>query len=275
MEWERQESNMTIELWPNGAPYQAGETEEDRPRLIAFPVASQKPVGCVIVCPGGGYARRADHEGNPIAEWLNSIGIASFVLHYRVAPYRHPAPLEDCRRAIRWVRSHAEEYNIDPAKIGMLGFSAGGHATAMAGVHHEPGNPEAADPIDRVSSRPDALVLCYPVISFVQAHHSGSMRNLLGEEPPQELRERLSGELAVNAETPPTFLWHTADDAGVPVENSLLFAAALSRNKIPFDLHVYESGRHGLGLASAHPQAYTWTMECANWLRKQGFAPEE
>jgi len=263
---------MTIELWPEGAPYQAGDGEEDRPRLAAFPVKSEEPVGCVIVCPGGGYRTRAPHEGEPIARWLNSLGIASFVLHYRVAPYRHPAPLEDCRRAIRWVRSHAAEYNIRPDKIGMLGFSAGGHATAMAGVHHEPGNPQAADPIDRVSSRPDAIVLCYPVISFVQHMHVGSMHNLLGEDAPQQLREQMSGELAVNVETPPTFLWHTADDASVPVENALLFAAALSRHKVPFDLHVYESGKHGLGLAEDHPEAYLWTTECANWLRKQGFA---
>lgn len=266
---------MTIELWPEGAPYRAGETEEDYPRLIAFPVSgSNKPVGCVIICPGGGYARRADHEGEPIARWLNSLGIAAFVLHYRVAPYRHPVQLGDCRRAIRWVRSHAEEYGIDPDKIGILGFSAGGHAAAMAGVHHEPGDPGAADPIERVGSRPNALVLCYPVISFVQSYHQGSMNNLLGPEPSQELRELMSGELAVNSETPPTFLWHTANDGAVPVENSLMFAASLSRHKVPFDLHVYESGRHGLGLAEAHPEAYAWTLECANWLRKQGFAPE-
>lgn len=264
---------MTIELWPEGAPFQAGNTEEDRPRLVAFPIQSDKPVGCVIVCPGGGYARRADHEGEPVARWLNSIGVASFVLHYRVAPYRHPAPLEDCRRAIRWVRSHAEEYGIDPDKIGILGFSAGGHAAAMAGVHHEPGNPESPDPIDRVSSRPDALVLCYPVISFVEAMHVGSMHNLLGNEPSMELREELSGELAANAETPPTFLWHTADDGAVPVENALSFAAALSRHKVPFDLHVYESGRHGIGLAETHPEAHMWTAECGNWLRKRGIAP--
>lgn len=265
---------MSIELWPNGAPYQAGETEEDRPRLVAFPVKSEQPTGCIIVCPGGGYARRAEHEGNPVAEWLNSLGISAFVLHYRVAPYKHPAPLEDCRRAVRWVRHHAAEYGIDPNRVGMLGFSAGGHATAMAGVHHEPGNPEAEDPIDRHSSRPDAIVLCYPVISFVQARHTGSMKNLIGEDAPLELQEKLSGEKAVNSETPPAFLWHTADDGGVPVENSLLFAASLSRHGIPFDLHVYQSGRHGLGLAQTHPEAYEWTTACANWLRKQGFAPQ-
>lgn len=265
----------TFDLWPDGAPYQAEEAGEGRPRLEAYPVLGDKPAGCVIVCPGGGYARRAEHEGRPIAEWLNSLGVAAFVLHYRVSPNRHPAPLEDCKRAIRWVRSRADEFGIDPDKLGILGFSAGGHAAAMAGVHHEPGNPEAQDPLERFSSRPDALVLCYPVISFVQAYHAGSMRNLLGEQPEQSLRERMSGELAANSETPPTFLWHTADDAGVPVENSLMFAAALSRHKVPFDLHVYESGRHGLGLAEAHPQAYAWTMECANWLRKRGIAPEE
>ncbi|RKN71238.1 alpha/beta hydrolase [Paenibacillus ginsengarvi] len=265
---------MSIELWPEGAPYQAGNTEEDRPRIDAYPVKSDKPVGCVIICPGGGYARRADHEKEPVAKWLNSIGVAAFVLHYRVAPYRHPAPLEDCRRAIRWVRSHAEEYGIDPDKIGILGFSAGGHAAAMAGIHHEPGNPEAADPIDRVSSRPNALVLCYAVISFVEQYHEGSMINLLGQNPSQEMRELLSGELSANAETPPTFMWHTGNDAPVPVANSLMLAATLSKHKVPYDLHVYENGRHGLGLAESHPEAYMWTQECANWLRRQGFAAE-
>ncbi|PYI50655.1 alpha/beta hydrolase [Paenibacillus flagellatus] len=264
---------MMIELWPEGAPLARGNGEEDRPRLVAYPVRRTEPVGCVVVCPGGGYQKRAQHEGEPVARWLNSLGIAAFVLHYRVAPYRHPAPLEDCRRAIRWVRTHAAEYGIDPGRIGMLGFSAGGHAAAMAGVHFTEGDPEAEDPIERVSSRPDALVLCYPVISFTAFQHVGSMDSLLGPDAPQPLREELSGELAVHAGTPPTFLWHTADDEGVPVENSLLFASALSRHRIPFDLHVYESGRHGIGLAEAHPQAYTWTLECANWLRKRGFAP--
>lgn len=264
----------SIELWPEGAPHASGADEEDRPRLVPYLVKSHEgPVGCVIVCPGGGYARRAEHEGGPVAEWLNSLGIAAFVLHYRVAPYRHPAPLADCRRAIRWVRSHAPELGVNPDKIGILGFSAGGHAAAMAGVHHEAGDAEAADPIERVSSRPDALVLCYPVISFVQHHHKGSMNNLLGEDAPQQLREQMSGELAVNADTPPAFLWHTADDPGVAVENSLMFAAALSRHRIPFDLHVYESGRHGIGLAQSHPEAHTWTALCANWLRKRGFTP--
>ncbi|GAA3409815.1 alpha/beta hydrolase [Paenibacillus hodogayensis] len=265
---------MTIHLWPEEAPYQAGNTVEDRPRLVAFPVRGDTPSGCIIICPGGGYSNRAAHEGEPIAQWLNSIGVAAFVLHYRVAPYRHPAPLEDCRRAIRWVRSHAAEYNIDPGKIGILGFSAGGHAAAMAGIYHEPGRADANDPIERESSRPDAMILCYPVISFVQAYHAGSRKNLLGEDPEQSLYEQLSGELAANAETPPAFLWHTADDAPVPVENSLNLALALSRHKVPFDLHVYESGRHGLGLSETHPEAYTWTLECANWLRKRGIAPQ-
>ncbi|MDF2724263.1 MAG: esterase/lipase-like protein [Paenibacillus sp.] len=265
---------MTIKLWQDRAPFQAGDTEEDYPRLVAFPVESEKPAGCVIVCPGGGYARRADHEGEPIARWLNSLGIAAFVLHYRVAPYRHPAELGDCQRAVRWVRYHAEQYNIDPDRIGMLGFSAGGHATAMAGVHYDSGNPEAADPIDRLSSKLNAIVLCYAVISFVGQPHTGSMKNLIGEDAPQQLREHLSGELQVDANTPPTFLWHTAEDPGVKVSHSLGFASALAQHGVPFDLHVYESGRHGLGLAKDHPEAYAWTLECGNWLRKRGFTPE-
>ena len=262
----------TIELWPEGAPLALGNEEEDRPRLTAYPVAADEPVGCVIVLPGGGYARRAPHEGEPVAQWLNSLGIAAFVLHYRVKPYRHPAPLYDVRRAVRLVRSRADEYGIDPNRIGVLGFSAGGHAAAMGGIHHEPGNPDSPDPVERVSSRPDLMVLCYPVISFREYRHSGSMANLIGTDAPQSLVDELSGELAAGPDTPPAFLWHTADDSGVPVENSLLLASALSRHKVPFELHVYESGRHGLGLAELHPEAHTWTLVCANWLRKRGFA---
>jgi len=260
-----------IELWPGGAPGAQGEGDEDKPALMAYP-AKETGRGAVIVIPGGGYGMRAAHEGEPIALWLNALGIHAFVLRYRVAPYRHPAPLLDARRAVRYVRHEASRYGIDPAKIGVLGFSAGGHLTTSVGTHYDGGDRDAEDPIDRVSCRPDAILPCYPVVTFLGPHaHEGSRINLLGDSPAGELVESLSNESRVTPDTPPTFLWHTADDAVVPVENALLFAAALSRNKVPFDLHVYESGRHGMGLAEDDPHVATWTEVCGLWLKRRGF----
>lgn len=240
--------------------------------LTEYRVSGDRPRGAVVVCPGGGYAHLAPHEGEPIAKWLNSLGISAVVAHYRRAPNRHPVPLQDAQRAIRHVRFHAAEWNVRPDRIGILGFSAGGHLAATAGTHFDAGNPDAADPIDRVSCRPDAMVLCYPVITFEAPHrHVGSMNNLLGENPPDDLRLSLSNELQVTSRTPPAFLWHTADDAGVPVENSLLFAQAMRKNNAPFSLHVFPSGRHGLGLAHGIPLVSEWTTLCAQWLLSLGF----
>ncbi len=223
--------------------------------------------GTMIVCPGGGYGRRAPHEGAPVAAWLNALGIAAFVLDYRVAPHQHPLPLTDTQRAIRHVRSNF----ANGGPVGILGFSAGGHLAATAGTYHDAGDPAAADPVERVSCRPDAIVLCYPVITFGEHLHAGSRTNLLGDDPSVELRDALSLETRVNTETPPAFLWHTADDASVPVENSLLFAGALSRAGVPFALHVFPHGRHGLGLAEDDPVVGAWTGLCARWLAMQGF----
>jgi len=214
---------------------------------------------------------RADHEGKPVALWLNSIGISAFVLDYRVAPYRHPAPLWDAQRAIRYVRSHAGEWNIDRIRVGILGFSAGGHLASAAGTHYDKGNHVAEDKVDQESSRPDLMVLCYPVISFIKFAHQGSASNLLGADASEDIRRLLSSELQVTADTPPAFLWHTSDDAGVPVENSLQFASAMSSHHVPVELHAFQSGRHGLGLAEEHPEAYVWPRLCELWLRKQGF----
>jgi acetyl esterase/lipase len=262
---------MSLLLWPNGTPNKLGEGPEDKPTLVPYLVDRASPTAAIVVCPGGGYQRRADHEGEPIARWLNSLGISAFVVHYRVAPYRHPNPLSDAQRAIRTVRSRAQEWNVDPARVGILGFSAGGHLASSSGTHYDNGQANAEDAIERESCRPDLLVLCYPVISFVAFAHSGSRTNLLGDPADPQFAELLSSENQVTAQTPPTFLWHTADDAAVPVENSLLFASALSRNKVPFELHVYESGRHGLGLAEEIAGVRAWTDACAIWLAKQGF----
>jgi acetyl esterase/lipase len=262
----------TIELWPGVSKDSIGEDNQGCPSLTLYPVTREGLSSAVIVCPGGGYSRRAAHEGEPIAEWLNGLGISAFVLNYRVAPYEHPVPLQDAQRAIRTVRQHAEEWRIDPSRVGILGFSAGGHLASTAGTHYDAGDQESADPIERQSSRPDVMILCYPVISFEEYGHVGSKHNLLGETPDEKLVSLLSSEKQVTSDTPPTFLWHTSDDGAVPVENSLFFAGALARHKVPFDLHVFESGRHGLGIASDHAEAYIWPELCANWLNKQHFA---
>ncbi|MFC5649108.1 alpha/beta hydrolase [Paenibacillus solisilvae] len=264
-------ADQIIELWPEGAPLAAGSTDEDRPAITPYLVEGIGK-GAVIVCPGGGYGGRADHEGEPIALWLNGLGISAFVLRYRVAPYQYPCALNDVQRAIRHVRLHAEDWGIDSGKIGVLGFSAGGHLTASAGTLYDSGNPNAADPVDRQSSRPDLLVLCYPVITMEKTYtHEGSRHNLLGAVPDEALVNRLSTERQVTSDTPPTFLWHTSDDGAVPVENSLAFAASLSRAGVPFDLHVYEKGRHGLGLAAEDEHVATWTSVCGLWLKRYGF----
>ena len=261
----------TVLLWPDGAPGAKGDTPEDKPRLTPYLVPGDGPHGCVVVCPGGGYGGRAPHEGEPIARWLNSVGVSGFVLDYRVSPYRHPIPLNDAKRAIRTVRARASQWRIDPARVGILGFSAGGHLAASAATLFDKGDPGAADPIDRLSSRPDAAILCYPVISFGDFRHHGSMVNLIGENPEPALRRQLSLENSVTAETPPTFLWHTSDDGGVPVDNSLLFAAALHKHKVPLALHVFPKGPHGMGLATGDPTVRQWTTLCAQWLKDIGF----
>lgn len=262
-------------LWPEGAPGALGNAAEDRPRLVPYLVEGGSRRAAVVVCPGGGYAKRAAHEGEPVARWLNGLGISAFVLHYRVAPYRHPSPLQDAQRALRLVRHRADEWQIDPNRVGILGFSAGGHLAATASTLFDDGNPDSPDPIERQSCRPTAAVLCYPVISFLQFTHLGSMRNLLGDNPTVPLRRALSAEQNVTTQTPPTFLWHTADDAGVSVVNSLLYAQALGQQGIPFALHVFPYGRHGLGLAQDDRQVGAWTALCATWLAGLGFTAEK
>jgi acetyl esterase/lipase len=266
------QTSEPIKLWPAGAPGAQGSEPQDIPTLTPFVPKEKANGAAVIVCPGGGYTRLANHEGQPVAEWLNSLGITAFVLKYRLGPkYQHPAPLQDAARAVRLVRSKAAEWKIDPKKIGVLGFSAGGHVASTIGTHFDAGQPTATDAIDRVSSRPDLLVLIYPVITMGSFTHAGSKKQLLGENPSPEMVKLLSNEEQVSKETPPTFLVHTANDAGVPVENTLSFADALRKNGIPFELHIYERGRHGFGLGTNDPILSTWTARCADWLRVQGF----
>ena len=260
-------------LWPDGAPLSQGTEDIDQPSLAPYLVPAGRGTGtAVVVCPGGGYTHLAmDHEGDQIARWLNSLGVSAFVLKYRLGPkYHHPVELGDAQRAIRTVRAKAAEYRLLPDRIGIMGFSAGGHLASTAGTHFDAGDPDNGDPIDRLSSRPDFMILCYPVISLGEYAHRGSERNLLGENPDPKLVESLSNETQVTARTPPTFLFHTTTDATVPVENSVMFYTALRKAGVPAELHIYERGPHGVGLAQSDEALSTWPARLADWLRVRG-----
>lgn len=263
-----------VPLWPNGAPGALGADDTDRPSLTIFlPTPSQGNGTGVIVCPGGSYRGLAsNHEGRQVANWLNSLGIAAFVLKYRLGPrYHHPVELGDAQRAIRMVRANAAEYRVAADRVGIFGFSAGGHLASTVGTHFDTGNLGDADPIQRMSSRPDFLVLGYPVISFTTPYtHRGSLQNLLGDNPDPKLVESLSNELQVTAQTPPTFLFHTTEDKTVPAENSILFYLALKKAGVPAELHIFERGPHGLGLAMTDPALSKWSELLANWFREHG-----
>jgi acetyl esterase/lipase len=261
-------------IWPTGAPGAAGNEDGDRPTLaIYLPASPNASRAAVVVCPGGGYGMLAvNHEGSQIAAWLNARGLAAFVLKYRLGPrYRHPAPLQDAQRAIRTVRSRAAEFGVNPGRIGIWGFSAGGHLAATAATHFDGGDPQASDPIARSGSRPDFAILAYPVISFTTDYtHRGSRNNLLGPSADPVLVESLSNEKQVTPQTPPTFLFHTDADKGVPPENSVLFYLALRRAGVPAEMHIYERGPHGVGLAPTDPILSTWADRLEGWLRTRG-----
>lgn len=272
----RAEINDPVPLWPNGAPGALGTDEKDRPTLTPYLPEPDKATGAaLVICPGGGYAGLAQHEGNDYALWFNQHGITAFVLKYRLGSngYRHPAMLHDAARALRLVRAKAADWKIDPHRVGIVGSSAGGHLASTLLTHFDSGKPDAEDPIERQSSRPDLGILCYPVITMGEHTHQGSKNNLLGKDPSPELVKLLSNELQVTQSTPPCFLFHTYEDTAVPVENSLAFAAALRRAGVPFDLHVYQKGRHGIGLADKAPFAnvHPWAKDCVFWLKAQGF----
>jgi acetyl esterase/lipase len=264
-------------LWPGGAPGALGANDEDRPAMVAHLPPRDRAVGAaVVVCPGGGYVRLAgDHEGAQVARWLTERGIAAFVLRYRLGPrYRHPNQLNDVLRAMRTVRARARDIGVRPDRIGVWGFSAGGHLASMAATLFDEGDPRAADPVDRVSARPDFAILAYPVILMTgEGVHERSRLALLGEKPAGGLAEKLSTNLLVSNRTPPTFLFHTGDDTNVPVDNSLAFHAALRKAGIPAELHVYEKGRHGVGLAQQEPALASWPQRVEEWLRVRGVLP--
>jgi acetyl esterase/lipase len=262
-------------LWPDGAPGAVGSEDIDQPSIAIYLPPPIKATGTgIVVCPGGGYQMLAmDHEGRQIAQWLNSIGIAAFVLKYRHAPrYHHPAPLTDAQRALRMVRSGAAEFRVAPDAIGIWGFSAGGHLASTLGTHFDAGDAAASDPIERVSCRPDFLVLAYPVISFTTEYaHRGSLRNLLGDNPDPKLVEQFSNEKQVTKDTPPTFLFHTDEDDGVPAENSVLFYLALRKAGVPAELHIYQHGHHGVGLAPTDQVLSSWSDRLADWLKARSW----
>ena len=265
-------------LWPNGAPGALGQTEADQPSLTPYLPPAEKATGAaVVVFPGGGYGHLAvDHEGRQVAEWLNQHGVAAFVVRYRLGPkYRHPIMLGDAQRALRTVRARAGTWGVDPARVGILGFSAGGHLASTAGTHFDAGKAGAADSIERASSRPDFMILIYPVITMTDEHtHQGSKRNLLGSEPDPKLVTLLSNEKQVKSTTPPVFLVHTTDDSAVPVENSLLFYAAARRAKVPVEMHVFETGRHGFGLGQSNPVLSRWPDLAVSWMTSHGWLNE-
>jgi len=263
-----------VNLWQDAAPGAKGDTDQDTPTLTVYlPEKSNSTGTGVVIFPGGGYGHLAmDHEGHQVAQWLNSHGIAGFITRYRYSPYRHPIPLTDAKRAIRTVRANADKWNINPEKLGVLGFSAGGHLASTTLTHFDMGNPESQDLVEQESSRPDFGVLVYPVISFTTKYtHEGSKRNLLGENPDQELVKFLSNELQITASTPPTFLMHTSGDTGVPAENSILFYMGLRQFEIPAEMHIYEKGRHGFGLAPDDALLSSWPDRCIDWFRSHGW----
>lgn len=265
-----------IRLWEGDAPGALGQRPQDIPTLTPFAAEAAKRNGAsMLILPGGGYGNLAEHEGTGYAEWFAAHGITAYVLKYRLGSngYRHPIMLNDAARALRMVRAFAKRDGLDPARVGVIGSSAGGHLTSTLVTHFDLGNPNATDPVERESSRPDLGILCYPVISFGEFAHAGSRKNLLGETPSADLVKNLSNELQVTKDTPPCFIWHTFEDKVVPVENALLFAAAFRRAGVPFSLHIYEKGAHGLGFGRGDRPAPPWAEQLVYWFKERKFTP--
>jgi len=264
------ENGAWINLWEGKAPGALGDTPEDTPAIeVHLPPAGQATGASVVVCPGGGYGGRAPHEAGVVGDWLAKNGVTGFVLRYRVGPkgYHHPIEMGDASRAIRFVRAHAADWKLDPRRIGIMGFSAGGHLASTIATHYDDGKADATDPIDKVSSRPDVQILIYPVITMGPTGHKGSRVNLFGKDKAddQDLIELLSNEKHVNAQTPPAFVVHAVEDKVVPVSNSDEYVAALKKAGVEVQYVRPEKGPHGFGLKDF------WTNDCVTWLRKQKF----
>ena len=287
---QNQAQNFKLDLYEGEIPNSKPTTETEKwdttdivrvskvikPAVEVYLPSKKNATGqAVVICPGGGYWILAyDWEGTDIAKWFNSRGIAAIVLKYRLPTSNgnqvpHLSPLMDAQRAIRTTRHNAENWNINPDQIGIMGFSAGGHLASTAGTHFDPGDPGAIDPVDRLSSRPDFMILVYPVVTFSHEFmHSGSMKALLGEDPSDELIREYSNELHITGDTPPTFLIHASDDKGVPVKNSIIFYEALIKNNVPAELHIYPEGGHGFSLAIGKPHLENWPERCMEWLEE-------
>ncbi len=270
-----------IRLYEGDAPGALGQRPRDIPTLTPFPADPARRNGAtMLIFPGGGYGNLAEHEGTGYAEFFAAHGITAYVLKYRLGSngYRHPVMLNDAARALRMLRAFAKRDGLDPARIGVIGSSAGGHLAATLLTHFDPKRPHGpathpTDPIDAESARPDLGILCYPVISFGEYAHAGSRKNLLGENPSSELVQALSNEFQVTKDTPPTFIWHTVEDKTVPVENALLFASALRRAGVPFSLHIYETGAHGLGFGRPGREGPPWADQLLYWFKERKFIP--
>lgn len=257
-----------ILLWQTDAPYTEYSPGQAQPALFCYPAQGSR--GAMVVCPGGGYSHKAAHEGEPVARMLQNAGISAYVLDYRVRPCHREAPLADAKRAIRLLKHMGYE------RVGILGFSAGGHLCCSAATLYDEGKKDSGDPVERCSSRPDVFCPCYAVVSFGKYTHMGSRECLLGEEKDNEsLICRFSAELNITQDTPPAFIWHTAEDQAVPVQNSLQLAAALKEKNVPFEMHIYPQGHHGLGLALDHPQACRWSGEMCRFLTEMHFGRED
>ena len=258
-------------LWDTAAPGALGTADADIPTLTDYGTPSSPAKSACVVCPGGAYAGLAEHEGHPVAEWLEGIGVRGFVLKYRLGPrYHHPVMLHDAERAIRYVRANAASLGVDGSRVGILGFSAGGHLASTESTHNSQGDAQNPDGVERQSSRPNWAVLIYPVIDMKEPYvHAYSREMLLGKNPSQRDIEDLSNYNAVSLDTPPTFLCHGANDEAVPVQNSLKYATALADHKVPFEMYIPQQGPHGFGLGKAG-SAQDWTPLCAAWLRGRG-----
>lgn len=268
-------AGKTVLLWTEGAPKAVGKTPADVPTLTVYLPAHNTTKTGIVIAPGGGYAYLSmRHEGEDIARWLNAHGIAAFVLKYRLGPiYHHPIELNDAQRAIRLVRKNAADFGIASDHIGVWGFSAGGHLAATVGTHYDAGNPQSPDFVEKQSCRPDFLILAYPVITLLVPNVHGSSRKfLLGEDAPQALLNNLSDETQVNKDTPPTFLFATTDDGIVPVMNSVAFYTALVKAGVPAEMHLFQHGNHGAGLAEGNPQLSVWPELLIKWMRERGLA---
>lgn len=273
-----------LPLWADKAPMAVGDSPADKPSVKVFKAPADKATGAaVVICPGGGYGFLADdHEGKQVAEYFNGLGVHAFVLKYRIVTKDRPgpllqAPLLDVNRAIRLVRSLAKDHGIDTARVGLMGFSAGGHLASTGGTHFDGGLLKDGDAVDKMSSRPDFLILGYPVVSMDAAvTHGGSRNNLLGKEPDAKLVEFFSNEKQVTKDTPPTFIFHTDEDTAVKAENPIGFYLALRKHKVPAELHVYEKGKHGVGLGTdpkwTGGSTYTegWSERLTAWLKLRG-----